>query len=30
MKGYEEWIRFYTEFADKLRHADRKELIERI
>ena len=30
MKGYEEWIRFYTEFADKLRHVDRKELIERI
>ena len=30
MKGYEEWIRFYTEFADKLRHVDRKELIDRI
>jgi len=30
MKGYEAWIRFYMEFADKLRHIDRKELIERI
>ena len=29
-KGYEAWIRFYMEFADKLRHIDRKELIERI
>ena len=28
-KNYEAWIRFYMEFADKLRH-DRKELIERI
>ena len=29
-KGYEAWIQFYMEFADKLRHIDRKELIERI
>ncbi len=29
-KSYEAWIRFYMEFADKLRHIDRKELIERI
>ena len=29
-KGYEAWIRFYMEFADKLRHVGRKELIERI
>ena len=29
-KGYGAWIRFYMEFADKLRHIDRKELIERI
>lgn len=29
-KGYEAWIQFYMEFADKLRHIERKELIERI
>jgi len=29
-KNYEAWIQFYMEFADKLRHIDRKELIERI
>ena len=29
-KNYETWIRFYMEFADKLRHIDRKNLIERI
>jgi len=27
-KSYEAWIRFYMEFGDKLRHIDRKELIE--
>lgn len=30
MKSYETWIRFYMEFADMLRHIDRKGLIERI
>ena len=29
-KDFEAWIQFYMEFADKLRHADRKVLIERI
>ena len=29
-KGYEVWIRFYMEFADKLRFVERKELIKRI
>ena len=29
-KSYGAWIQFYMEFADKLRHIDRKELIERI
>ena len=29
-KGYEAWIRFYMEFADKLRSANRSELVTRI
>jgi len=29
-KSYDAWIRFYMEFADKLRNVDRKDLITRI